>query len=324
MITNNPQDLPQDLSFTVVRDISRINQWNSMDWFRQNIVQVFNTVSCNGTLFGKLLTHYLEPTNWSQEENQELEKILRRKLRENLKLFFIIPKSIPKTAILPARVPKYILESTIIDSKRAALIASWIDRKEDPEYYLPKENPYYFKLLLRGSRDGFFVEDFRKRCFNQGATVILIQTEIQSTATPSATTSSFNGQTRTGQIVMGGYNPKSWSGTNKFSSSTESFIFSLCSDSQSQITTLSRVVAHHFAISDDDSQFIGFGNGDLYIFKNSCQKRDYMYAILDRTKFSMDEIESVEVPLFFRKIRYIKYICILEEVCVYATSVLMF
>ncbi|CAG8687287.1 18902_t:CDS:2, partial [Racocetra persica] len=318
-------------------------EWDSMDWFRQNIVQVFNTVSCNGSLFGRLLSHCInliiseprllffskdfgllqeealisiisndnlqmkeievwesvirwglaqtdikepEPKNWSLEEIQELEKILRKsvqhvrfyqltcteyyyqvrkykkllpkELRENLKLYFIIPQSIPRTAILPSRIPKYTLESTIIDSKRTALIASWIDRKEDSIYYQAEENPYKFKLLLRGSRDGFLVEE-------------------------------------TGQIIMGGYNPRSWTGTNKFITSTESFIFSLCSESQSQITTLSRAVVPQFAISDDDSQFIGFGNGDLYIFKNSCQKRDYMYSILDRPKFSIDEIEVFQV-----------------------------
>ncbi|CAG8494688.1 4088_t:CDS:2, partial [Racocetra fulgida] len=235
-------------------------EWDSIDWFRQNIVQVFNTFSCNGSLFGKLLSHCInliisepqllffskdfgllqedalisiisndnlqmkeievwesvirwglaqtdikepEPKNWSLEEIEELEKIVRKsvqhvrfyqltcteyyyqvrkykkllpkELREKLKLYFIIPNSIPKTTILPSRIPKYTLESTIIDSKRTALIASWIDRKEDSIYDQAEENPYRFKLLLRGSRDGFLVEEFRRKCFNQGATQSLDQ-----------------------------------------------------------------------------------------------------------------------------------------------------
>ncbi|CAG8458647.1 4198_t:CDS:2 [Acaulospora colombiana] len=341
-------------------------------WFQQNIIQLFNTVSCHEMLFNKLLEHctkliinepkilfasgdfgqlredallsiisqntlqmkeiqiweYLlkwglaqtsgkfdsDPKNWSLEEFRELEKVLHngiphirffqlsssdyyykirpfkkllpKELRENLKLFFIIPNSIPKTSFLPPRIPKLALDSNIIDTKRAALLCSWIDRREGPSVYLPHENPYHLKLLLRGTRDGFLVENFRNRCFNRGPTLVIIQ---------SSSSNSSTGLTRSGQIIIGGYNPSSWSGSNKFTHSTESFIFSLCSDAQSHITTLSRIVVENDAISDDDSQFIGFGHGDLYIFKGSCQKRDYMYGILDKTKFSMEELEVFQV-----------------------------
>ncbi|RHZ70867.1 hypothetical protein Glove_265g5 [Diversispora epigaea] len=337
------------------------------NWFKQNIVQVFNTVSRHEDLFHKLLEHctnliindpkilftssnfgqlsedallsiiskdtlqmkeiqiweYLlkwgiaqtnitevDPMNWSLEEFQELEKVLHKniphtrffqlncneyyykirpykkllpkELREDLKLHFIIPNSIPKTSIRPARIPKFTLDSNILDRKHAALICSWIDRKEDTAIYLPNENPYNLKLLLRGTRDGFLVEDFRKRCFNQGPTLIVIQ---------SGSTSS----SKSGQAIIGGYNSSSWTGSNKFTHSTESFIFSLRNDSHSYISTLSRIVAENDAISDDDSHFIGFGHGDLYIFKGSCQKKDYMYGILDKNKFSMDELEVFQV-----------------------------
>ncbi|CAG8592041.1 1087_t:CDS:2, partial [Diversispora eburnea] len=191
------------------------------NWFQQNIVQVFNTVS----------------------------------------------------------IPKFVLDSNILDRKHTALICSWIDRKEDTAIYLPNENPYNLKLLLRGTRDGFLVEDFRKRCFNQGPTLIVIQTS----------------SSKSGKAIIGGYNSSSWTGSNKFTHSAESFIFSLRNDSHSYISTLSRIVTENDAISDDDSHFIGFGHGDLYIFKGSCQKKDYMYGILDKNKFSMDELEVFQV-----------------------------
>ncbi|CAG8614505.1 12962_t:CDS:2, partial [Dentiscutata erythropus] len=254
--------------------------WNPVDLFRQNIrqniVQLFNIASYNESLFGKLLSHF-----------RKYKKLLPKELRENLKLFYIIPNSVPESEILP---PRILHASKIINPNQAALIASWIDHKDGSTYYLPKEIPYSFKLLLRGSRDGFSVEDFRKRCFNQGATVIIIKTKMQSTATPS--TSSFQRQTRTGQIIIGGYNPESWLGTNKFVSSTESFIFSLCSDTKTQIVSRATTCR---AISDDNDLNIGFGCGDLSIFKKSCRKNDYMYEILDRTEFTMNEIEVFQV-----------------------------
>ncbi|CAG8451144.1 4837_t:CDS:2 [Acaulospora morrowiae] len=284
----------------------------SQDTLRMKEIQIWEYLLKWGLAQSNMFD--LDPKNWSPEEFQELEKVLHnsishirffqlscndyyykirpykkllpKELRENLKLFFIIPNSIPKSSFLPPRIPKLALDSTIIDTKRAALLCSWVDHREGTSLYLPHENPYNLKLLLRGTRDGFSVEDFKKRCFNQGPTLVVIQ---------SGSSNSSTGLTRSGQIIIGGYNPSSWSGSNKFTHSTESFIFSLCSDAQSHITTLSRVIVENDAISDDDSQFIGFGHGDLYIFKGSCQKRDYMYGILDKTKFTMDELEVFQV-----------------------------
>jgi hypothetical protein len=66
-----------------------------------------------------------------------------------------------------------------------------------------------WKLLYRGSRDGFRPSDFHGKCENQSNTVTLIET--------------------TKGFIFGGFTPISWDSTNKFKSdsSQKSFVFTL-------------------------------------------------------------------------------------------------
>jgi len=45
--------------------------------------------------------------------------------------------------------------------------------------YLPNKEKSKIKLLYRGSRDGFGINDFHNKCNNKGSTVIIVQTNIQ-------------------------------------------------------------------------------------------------------------------------------------------------
>ncbi|RIB09957.1 hypothetical protein C2G38_227835 [Gigaspora rosea] len=75
------------------------------------------------------------------------------------------------TPKLPSRVTKPL--STVINETHAAEIASWVDKKA--EAYSVINNPYEFKLLLRGSRDGFTRESFWNLCDQQTNTVLIIK-----------------------------------------------------------------------------------------------------------------------------------------------------
>ncbi|KAG9288020.1 hypothetical protein G9A89_017615 [Geosiphon pyriformis] len=68
-----------------------------------------------------------------------------------------------------------------------------------------------FKLLLRGSRDGFTPADFHRLCDDKGATISVIKVK------------------GTGQII-GGFNPQSWHSRDQWLDGKGSFIFSLGDD----------------------------------------------------------------------------------------------
>jgi len=101
-----------------------------------------------------------------------------------------------------------IILSKIIDIKIASLISTRIDNKTDEfinigELYLP----YEFKLLLRGSRDGFTPRTFHALCDDKPITVTFIK--VKGT-----------------EEILGGYNPITWKSTNVWDCTKDSFIFS--------------------------------------------------------------------------------------------------
>ncbi len=67
--------------------------------------------------------------------------------------------------------------------------------------------PYEFKLLLRGSQDGFTPKKFHKLCDNISCTVTFIK--VKGT-----------------EEILGGYNPLMWESSDKWVKTKDSFIFS--------------------------------------------------------------------------------------------------
>ncbi|CAG8539544.1 11194_t:CDS:2 [Diversispora eburnea] len=103
------------------------------------------------------------------------KKILPTELYEELIEYFLTP-GIKLNSINTIPPPRHgLIDSTIITSKHAAFIASWVDRKDKQNiYFYPyecDENPYDFKLLLRGSRDNFSSTVFHEMCDNKTNTV---------------------------------------------------------------------------------------------------------------------------------------------------------
>ncbi|RHZ77119.1 hypothetical protein Glove_185g20 [Diversispora epigaea] len=115
------------------------------------------------------------------------------------------PRKILKTT-LPTRNTSIALFSDIITDEHALEISSWIDKKETP--YIGN-NPYEFKLLVRGSRDGFDVKTIYDICDKISNTAIILKVE------------------GTGEI-LGGFNPLEWNKNyNGWKNTDDSFIFSL-------------------------------------------------------------------------------------------------
>ncbi|CAI2185228.1 6190_t:CDS:2, partial [Funneliformis geosporum] len=116
-------------------------------------------------------------------------------------------------SVIPLSLPERTIDSTIITHQQAALIACWIDRKSVSES-TPQIDlfpiPYIFRLLFRGSRDGFSAATFHNKCDGQGATIVVVRV----------------GETKE---LIGGYNPIGWSSPRdvEWRGTRDSFIFSL-------------------------------------------------------------------------------------------------
>ncbi|RHZ78483.1 hypothetical protein Glove_164g53 [Diversispora epigaea] len=140
-------------------------------------------------------------------ENQLFLDINTRLIASNFPISSLaLPPRKILNVILPTRITPIPLSSNIITDEHALEISSWIDKKETP--YI-ENNPYEFKLLVRGSRDGFDVKTIYNICDKVSNTVIVLKVE------------------GTGEI-LGGFNPLEWdNNNNQHKTSRDSFIFSL-------------------------------------------------------------------------------------------------
>ncbi|RIB26934.1 hypothetical protein C2G38_2029799 [Gigaspora rosea] len=131
-------------------DITNWSDKNVSNWSDEHFVVLKETISrCI-----PLIRYYYIPKNYIDKQ------IKRYKLNTSA---FI------KTKIPPRRCLR------LMTNENKAIISSWIDEK-DKDYYTCITNPYKFKLLLRGSRDGFDVNIFHRLCDFQGPTIVIIKT----------------------------------------------------------------------------------------------------------------------------------------------------
>src|SRR5439155_8872726 len=101
------------------------------------------------------------------------------------------------------------IDSKIITFQHAALISKWINRLDFTDKLT---SAYEFKLIFRGSRDGFTSSKFHEICDNQSHTVSIIKVKGSNE-------------------ILGGYNPIEWKSKtylaeDRFGITKDSFIFS--------------------------------------------------------------------------------------------------
>ncbi|CAB4404249.1 unnamed protein product [Rhizophagus irregularis] len=178
------------------------------------------------------------------------------------------------------------INSVIIKWKHAALISKWIDRQDNTKRLCRKES-YNFRLLLRGTRDGFTSQKFHELCDYKGATIVLMK--IANT-----------------KQIVGGYNPVVWQRGffGKWIKTSNSFIFNLGDGTDLNQVILSRIHQDHYsmALFCADVRGPSFGCNDLWMpnFSNlslRCTSRHTYYEnkILDTTKFDVEEYEVFQV-----------------------------
>ena len=99
------------------------------------------------------------------------------------------------------------IDSKIITIQHAELISKWVDKLNITD---ERKNSYEFKLIFRGSRDGFSSEKFHQICDNIPHTVTIAKVKGSDE-------------------ILGGYNPITWNSNlpdKSYSTTKVSFIFS--------------------------------------------------------------------------------------------------
>ncbi|RIB25348.1 hypothetical protein C2G38_2031101 [Gigaspora rosea] len=229
------------------------------------------------------------------------QQILEKDLWDDISIKLMLPNRQVASIILPPRtisspkLPTRITESfsLIINEAHAAEIASWFNRNDNT--YSITNNPYEFKLILRGTRDGFTADSFWKLCDKQTHLVIVIK--VKDT-----------------DEILGGYNPIGWVRPSEdildYKYCKDSFIFSL-KNGTIQNSILSRVIDPEHAILCLRNCGPYFGNGyDIAMFNDfnlknkcwSCQKsyekriRDAsMYNSVNLSYFSVEDYEIFQI-----------------------------
>ncbi|GES77040.1 hypothetical protein GLOIN_2v1624336 [Rhizophagus clarus] len=176
------------------------------------------------------------------------------------------------------------IDSTLIMAKHASLISGWMIN--DPQML----SHFEFRLLLRGTRDGFTAETFHKLCDNKGPTVTILR--VKDT-----------------RELLGGYTPTNWDASlEDFSYSARSFIFSLGNDDLNDVIC-SRVNDPNCACynCEDSGPSFGGAETDLQLWGNfkeecfcRCVKTSYERKIRESEDyFSVDEYEVFQVIRIF-------------------------
>ncbi|RIB20333.1 hypothetical protein C2G38_2141207 [Gigaspora rosea] len=234
--TNDPGKVLNDINFDSISENAMISLLKR-DHFGMGEVQMWDNVLKWGlTQNPTLLT--MDPTKWTADDFKVLRaslqqflpligfhemtshqffekvspfsKIFEPRIYEELVQYFTLSDENVSNMNIPDlslsikylslnSMVKYI-DSCILSTKHAALIAIWIQQVEQtvtpssPIHQEAIKIPYNFKLLLRGSRDRFSPLTFHKLCDNKPNTVVIMK--IKDT-----------------EELIGGYNPIKWKST---------------------------------------------------------------------------------------------------------------
>ncbi|RIB20658.1 hypothetical protein C2G38_1174713 [Gigaspora rosea] len=267
------------------------------DWSFENFLTLKST-----------LKNFLPYIRYFQMSNEDIinniqpyQQILEKNLWKDIMKKFMSSNQPISSKILP---PRIILSQSLSNSSRsttesfskiindlhAAEISSWIDKKVDR--YSIMNNPYEFKLLIRGTRDGFTANSFWNLCDKQENIVLIMK--VKDT-----------------DEILGGYNPIGWDKSIiSMRNCNNSFIFSL-KNGTIKNSILSRVTYRESAIYNSFQRGLGFGGGcDLYMSNKPnqvngcwCYQHSYEKRIRDTSTyknegtsyFSIVEYETFQV-----------------------------
>ncbi|GBC28905.2 carbohydrate-binding module family 13 protein [Rhizophagus irregularis DAOM 181602=DAOM 197198] len=183
------------------------------------------------------------------------KKIIPKDLREKLfKHFIDQPKNNPE----PKTITEETTNSKNIDSKIITIQHAEIISKRIDKLNITDKNSYEFKLILRGSRDGFSSQKFHEICDNRSHTITIVKVKDSNE-------------------ILGGYNPIVWKSDGGFGATEDSFIFSFKSKENIKNYILSRIsiLLGDYAIYNHIDYGPSFGEYDLILFGNNCYEKSY-------------------------------------------------
>ncbi|POG83109.1 hypothetical protein GLOIN_2v1492841, partial [Rhizophagus irregularis DAOM 181602=DAOM 197198] len=221
------------------------------------------------------------------------KKILNHQLYKDLLNSHMDPDIEPNNNIpLPRNLKiSNVIESNIVNLNIISTISRWIDKIDcNNKFSLLRELylQYKFKLLLRGSRDGFTPRKFHELCDNKSNTVTFIK--VKGT-----------------DEILGGYNPLVWNSSSGWGQSLDSFIFSFKNKDLilSYISNMNRAINYYkthgpsFGYDDLKISYNGWSNDvDPFNYKK-CKQTDYEKRIRDTEEFF--DIEDYEVFQIMKK-----------------------
>ncbi|GBB96633.1 hypothetical protein RclHR1_00280025 [Rhizophagus clarus] len=171
------------------------------------------------------------------------------------------------------------IDSKIITIQHAELISKWIDGFEDT---FALDNLHEYKLIFRGSRDGFMPENFHEICDDKPRTIAIIKVKDSDE-------------------ILGGYNPINWESRecspvthNEFSETKDSFIFSFSNKNDIKNHELSRIKDEKHAIDNYFSYGPSFGLGDLVIYGGPKRSLDNCYSRCKRLSYEKQIREAID------------------------------
>ena len=217
-------------------------------------------------------------------------KLLKRQLYENLLEYHMDPVEDTLSNIIFPRSSEFC--STIVNINIVSLISSWIDKADNKSKFAHIKElhlPYEFKLLLRGSRDGFSPNTFHKLCDNVPYTVTFIKLKES-------------------EEILGGYNPLIWkdSREGEWGKTSDSFIFSFKNKNDVRNPILSRVknadralfYRYKYGPTFDNDLVVSVKEDSLIDYNcNGCKQQSYEKKLREKEDvlLLMEEYEVFQV-----------------------------
>uniref|UniRef100_U9UAB3 TLDc domain-containing protein n=1 Tax=Rhizophagus irregularis (strain DAOM 181602 / DAOM 197198 / MUCL 43194) TaxID=747089 RepID=U9UAB3_RHIID len=185
----------------------------------------------------------------------------------------------PEPKIIIKETSSKSIDSKIITIQHAELISKWIDKLEIAD---KMKNSYEFKLILRGSRDGFSPSKFHEICDNRSHTITIIKVKDSNE-------------------ILGGYNPIVWKSDYTFGATEDSFIFSFKDKENIEKYILSRVKDKNYAIANKPVFGPSFGKGEICLYGENYNQsfinytKRYDKQIREPAFFSVEEYEIFQI-----------------------------
>uniref|UniRef100_U9T8Z0 Kelch-like protein 17 n=1 Tax=Rhizophagus irregularis (strain DAOM 181602 / DAOM 197198 / MUCL 43194) TaxID=747089 RepID=U9T8Z0_RHIID len=182
---------------------------------------------------------------------------------------------------MPSLPRRGFIDSVTLNSKQAAILSNWIDggkNDDDLNLLLPKNNPYEFSLIYRGSLDGLNIKSFREKYKKLKCSTLLVI------------------KLKNCDKIIGGYSNHFYYFSNNHLDESGSFLFNFDQNIKSYKKIDGLFKNLYNGLHDFNNQLV-FGNGDLVIYFDNlsikCKQISYKERLLKQD--STYQVEDIEL-----------------------------